>query len=100
MIRQPAATATDDGTDDRGGSDSAAQTALHTVLCAGRTELTCARTHTKSHQHTNGSYSHSDNNPKCMHMAHTLVIAAVTMAVAKCVTKCAPADLVCTSHAG
>ena len=73
---------------------------LHTVLCAGRTELTCARTHTKSHQHTNGSYSHSDNNPKCMHMAHTLVIAAVTMAVAKCVTKCAPADLVCTSHAG
>ena len=44
---------------------------LHTVLCAGRTELTCARTHTKSHQHTNGSYSHSDNSPKCMHMAHT-----------------------------
>ena len=79
---------------------------LHTVLCAGRTELTCARTHThththtQSHQHTNGSYSHSDNSPKCMHMAHTLVIAAVTMAVAKCVTKCAPADLVCTSHAG
>ena len=39
MIRQPAATATDDGSDDRGGSDSAAQP--HTVLCcvAGTIEL-------------------------------------------------------------
>ena len=60
---------------------------LHIASCApahraGRTELTCARTHTESSQHISGSYSHSDNSPKCMHMAHTGVIAAVTMAVA------------------
>ena len=39
------------------------------------------------------SYSRGSYNPYS-------TVAAVTMAVAKCVTKCAPADLACTSHAG